>query len=205
MFMGPLEATKPWSMQGVSGVRNFLDRAWRLIVDDHAETLVLNAAVQNVEPTDEQNRVLHKTIQAVTRNLENLDFNTGIARLMEFTNFYTKESVRPQAVLEKFVLLLAPYAPHIAEELWSILGHKNTLAYEPWPTFEERWTKDDTVEIPVQILGKLRSKVVVAADADNATIEAAAKTDPRTAELLQGKTIVKTIIVPGKLINFVVK
>jgi leucyl-tRNA synthetase len=205
MFMGPLEATKPWNMQGVSGVRNFLDRAWRLIIDDKATELTLHAAVQDVAPTDEQLRVLHKTIQAVTRDLERLDFNTGIARLMEFTNFFTKETHRPVSVLEKFVLLLAPYAPHIAEELWHALGHAESLAYEPWPVADEQWTRDDTLEIPVQILGKLRGKVVVPAGSDEATLEAAAKADPRIAELLSGKTIVKTIVVAGKLVNFVVK
>jgi leucyl-tRNA synthetase len=205
MFMGPLEATKPWSMQGVSGVRNFLDRAWRLLVDDRAEQLVLNESVKDVAPTDEQNRVVHKTIQAVTRDLARMDFNTGIARLMEFVNFFTKQATRPRESLEKFVLLLSPYAPHIAEELWQLLGHSNTLAYEAWPVAEERWTRDEEVEVPVQILGKLRGKVVVPAGSDAASIEAAAKADPKIAELLTGKTIVKTVVVPGRLVNFVVK
>jgi leucyl-tRNA synthetase len=205
MFMGPLEATKPWSMQGVSGVRGFLDRAWRLFVDDKAETVALSEAVKDAPPLEEHNRVLHKTVQAVTRDLEAMSFNTGIARLMEFVNYFTKQSWRPRDALEKFVLLLAPYAPHLAEELWQILGHDKTLAYEPWPTFDERWTKDSEVEIPVQILGKLRGKVVVPADSTQAAIEAAAKADPKIAELLAGKTVVKTIVVPGKLVNFVVK
>lgn len=205
MFMGPLEQSKPWNMQGVSGVRGFLDRAWRLIVDDKSETLALSEAVKDIEPTDEQNRTLHKTIEAVTRDLTNLDFNTGIARLMEFTNFFTKQPHRPKSVLEKFVLLLAPYAPHLAEELWSLLGHQETLTYEPWPTFEERWTKDDTIEVPVQISGKLRSKIVVPAGADDALLEATALADPKIAELIEGKTIVKKIVVKGRLVNFVLK
>jgi leucyl-tRNA synthetase len=205
MFMGPLEATKPWSMQGVSGVRGFLDRAWRLFVDDKAENVSLSESVKDEPPTDEQQRVVHKTIQAVTRDLETMSFNTGIARLMEFVNYFTKQSSRPREALEKFTLLLAPYAPHLAEELWQLLGHNQTLAYEPWPTFDERWTKDAEIEIPVQILGKLRGKVVVPAGADQAAIEAAAKADPKIAEQLAGKTVVKTIVVPGKLINFVVK
>ena len=205
MFMGPLEATKPWSMQGVSGVRGFLDRAWRLFVDDKAENVSLSESVKDEPPTDEQQRVVHKTIQAVTRDLETMSFNTGIARLMEFVNYFTKQSSRPREALEKFTLLLAPYAPHLAEELWQLLGRDQTLAYEPWPTFDERWTKDAEIEIPVQILGKLRSKVVVPAGADQAAIEAAAKADPKIAEQLVGKTVVKTIVVPRKLINFVVK
>lgn len=191
MFMGPLEQSKPWNMNGVSGVRGFLDRAWRLIVDDKAETIVINESVKEIEPTDEQLRTLHKTIEAVTRNLTNLDFNTGIARLMEFTNFFTKETHRPRSVLEKFVLLLSPYAPHLAEELWQILGHTKTLAYEPWPTFEERWTKDDTIEVPVQISGKLRSTITVPAGADDATLEAAALANPRIQELIEGKSTLR--------------
>ena len=205
MFMGPLEATKPWSMAGASGVRGFLDRAWRLIVDDKAETLKLNESVQNVAPTEEQNRTLHKTIKHVTNDAQRLEFNTAIARMMEFTNYFTKESVRPREVMEKFVLILSPFAPHLAEELWQILGHEKTLAYEPWPQFDEALTQDAQIEIPVQILGKLRGKVVVPAGSDQATVIAAARSDSRIAELIGGKEIVKTIVVPGKLVNFVVK
>ena len=205
MFMGPLPATKPWSMAGVSGVRGFLDRAWRLIVEDRADDLVLSSTVQDVEPTEEQARTLHKTIKQVTRDIDNKDFNTAIARMMEFTNFFTKQTVRPRSVMKSFVLILSPFAPHIAEELWQLLGGKQTLAYETWPTFDEALTKDAEIEIPVQILGKLRGKVIVPADSDQDTILAAAQADPRIAELLTGKTIVKSIVVPGKLVNFVVK
>lgn len=205
MFMGPLEQVKPWSTAGVVGVRGFLDRAWRLIVDDRAEQLVPNAAVQQVQPTEEQNRVLHKTIKQVTGDIARMEFNTAIARMMEFTNFFTKQSVRPQSVMERFVLLLSPFAPHIGEELWQLLGHGKTLAYEPWPSFDDALTKDAEIEIPVQILGKLRGKVVVPADSDQATLIAAARGDARIAELLTGKEVVKTIVVPGKLVNFVVK
>jgi leucyl-tRNA synthetase len=205
MFMGPLEAVKPWSTAGVIGVRGFLDRAWRLMVDDKAEELKLNESVQDVTATDEQLRTLHKTIKYVTEDIQGLEFNTAIARMMEFTNFFTKQSVRTREVMEKFVLILSPFAPHLAEELWQLLGHSQTLAYEPWPLFDEELTKDSQIEIPVQILGKLRSKVVVPAGSDQATIIAAARDDGRIAELLKGKEVVKTIVVPGKLVNFVVK
>jgi leucyl-tRNA synthetase len=205
MFMGPLEAVKPWSTQGVVGVRGFLDRVWRLIVDDKADALTLNAAVQKVEPTNEQLRTLHKTIKHVTNDIQRLEFNTAIARMMEFTNFFTKESVRPHAVMEQFVLLLSPFAPHIAEEVWQLLGRSKTIAYEPWPKYDDALTKDAEIEIPVQILGKLRGKVIVPAGSDQATIIAAARADTRIAELLTGKEVVKTIVVPGKLVNFVVK
>ena len=205
MFMGPLEAVKPWSTAGVVGVRGFLDRAWRLIVDERAEELKLNEAVQPVAPTEEQLRTLHKTIKQVTSDLHQMAFNTAIARMMEFTNFFTKQSVRPRAVMEKFVLILAPFAPHIAEELWQLLGHKTTLAYEPWPTYDDALTQDAEIEIPVQILGKLRGKVIVPAGSDQATLIAAARGDARISELLTGKEVLKTIVVPGKLVNFVVK
>jgi leucyl-tRNA synthetase len=175
------------------------------MVDDRAEELKLNEAVQVVAPTDEANRVLHKTIKQVTNDIQQLQFNTGIARMMEFTNYFTKQSVRPRSVMEKFVLILAPFAPHIAEELWRLLGHDSTLAYEPWPVYDEALTKDAEVEIPVQILGKLRGKVVVPAGSDQAAIVAAALDDERIASLLAGKEVVKTIVVPGKLVNFVVK
>jgi leucyl-tRNA synthetase len=205
MFMGPLEAVKPWSTAGVVGVRGFLDRAWRLIVDDKAEELKLNEAVQNIAPTDEQLRTLHKTIKHVTNDVQRMEFNTAIARMMEFTNFFTKQSARPREVMEKFVLILSPFAPHIAEELWQLLGRQQTLAFEPWPEYDDALTKDAEIEIPVQINGKLRGKIIVPAGSDQATLVAAARADARIAELLQGKEIVKTIPVAGKLVNFVVK
>jgi leucyl-tRNA synthetase len=205
MFMGPLEATKPWSMQGVNGVRGFLDRAWRMIVSERSENIEINPAVQGSPLTDEQNRTLHKTIAAVTKDLDHLDFNTAIARMMEFTNFFTKESVRPREAMEKLVLLLSPFAPHLAEELWQLLGHGKTLAYEPWPAVDEKWLKEDTIEIPVQINGKLRGKITVPAGSDQAAIEAAARADAKIAELLADKTVVKAIIVPGRLVNFVIR
>ena len=205
MFMGPLEEVKPWSTQSISGVRNFLDRAWRLVVDDKADEVVVLAAVQAVDPTDEQNRMLHRTIEGVTRDLERMAFNTAIAKMMECVNFFTKETVRPRVVLEQFLLLLSPFAPHMAEELWQILGHQQTLAYENWPVFDPNLTKADSIEIPVQVLGKVRAKITVPAESDQAALVAAAKADQRIAELLTGKTIVKEIVVPGKLVNFVVK
>lgn len=205
MFMGPLEATKPWAMDGVKGVRGFLDRAWRMIVDHNAEELVLNAAVRDIEPTEEQNKVLHRTLMSVTHDLNNLGFNTAIARLMEFTNFFTKESKRPKKAMEWFALMLSPLAPHLAEEFWQLLGHEKTLAYEPWPQFIESYTKDDEVEVPVQIMGKVRGRITVPADIKKDDLEALAKADPRVQELLEGKQILKTIVVPGRLVNFVVK
>jgi leucyl-tRNA synthetase len=205
MFMGPLEAAKPWSMEGVNGVRGFLDRVWRMITNERAEQLELNAAVKDVEPTSEQSRVLHKTIQGVTQDLERMAFNTSIAKMMEFTNFFTKCDVRPRSAMEKLVLLLSPLAPHLAEELWQLLGHGKSLAYEPWPTFDPEAIREDNVEVPVQVNGKLRARVTVALGLGAAETEQAARADARVAELLAGQTVVKVVVVPGRMVNFVVK
>ncbi|HLA85020.1 MAG TPA: leucine--tRNA ligase [Thermoguttaceae bacterium] len=205
MFMGPLEAVKPWSMDGVSGVHGFLNRAWRMIVDERGEKLQLNEAVVDAAIEEGQARVLHKTIKAVTEDLDQMAFNTAIARMMEFTNYFLKQEVRPREAMEKLVLLLAPFAPHMAEELWQLLGHAKTLSFEPWPEYDPVAVRDDVIEVPVQICGKLRAKIEVPAEADQAALAAAAKANPRVAELLAGKTIVKEIVVPGRLVNFVVK
>jgi leucyl-tRNA synthetase len=205
MFMGPLEAVKPWSMQGVDGVRGFLDRVWRMILDDRAEEVRLNAAVADCEPTVEQNRMLHKTIQAVTRDVQQMSFNTAIARMMEFTNYFLKCESRPKRAMEGLVLLLSPFAPHIAEELWQALGHAATLAYEPWPQFDEAMLREETIQLPVQVNGKLRAVIQVPADADQSAVEQAARAQPKIAEILSGKTVHKVIIVPKRMVNFVVK
>jgi leucyl-tRNA synthetase len=176
-----------------------------MIVDDHSEAIVLHDAVQDVELAEEPQRVLHRTIMAVTQDSEQMAFNTAIARMMEFANYFTKQPVRPRSAMEQFVLLLAPYAPHLAEELWQILGHTSSLAYEPWPVYDEALTKEDTVEVPVQIKGKVRARIRVPADANKDQIEAAARADQRVAELIEDKQVVKVIVVPGRLINFVVK
>ena len=205
MFMGPLEATKPWSTTGVNGVRNFLDRVWRLIVDTHAEDNRLVESVQDIAPTAEQNRVIHSTIMAVTRDIESLSFNTAIARMMEFVNFFTKEAVRPRQGMESLVLLLSPYAPHMAEELWQALGNDHSLAYQPWPNFDESLTRSSEIEVPLQINGKLRAKLVVPADINAEQLEHAARNHEKLADWLDGKQIVKAIVVPGRMVNFVIK
>ncbi|MFH1921089.1 MAG: class I tRNA ligase family protein [Planctomycetota bacterium] len=205
MFMGPLDAVKPWSMEGVKGVYGFLARAWRMILDERAEEVRLNPALADVEPTAEQSRVLHRTVKAVTEDVDQMAFNTAIARMMEFTNFFLKEESRPTAAMEPFVLLLSPFAPHLSEELWQALGHAGTLAYEPWPEYEESLIREATIEVPVQINGKLRDRIEIPADADRDAQEAAARANPKIAALLEGKTILKKIVVPGRMVNYVVK
>jgi len=205
MFMGPLEATKPWSTSGVEGISRFLARVWRMIADERADEIRLNSAVQEATPSEAQLRLLHRTIKAVTEDFEKLSFNTAISRLMEFTNEIAQLEPRPRVLLEPFVLLLSPLAPHLAEELWQLLGHSGTLAFEPWPRFDETLIVESVVEIPVQVNGKLRGKVRVAAGADQATVEQAARNDPAVAAHLTGKTVVKVVFIPGRLLNFVVK
>ena len=205
MFMGPLEATKPWSMSGVEGVSRFLGRVWRMIVDERADEVTLHPTISDATPDDDQLRILHRTIKAVTEDIDKLSFNTAISRLMEFTNALGQADPRPRSLMEPFLLLLSPFAPHLAEELWCLLGHDGSLAYEPWPQFDESLLVTSTVEVPVQVNGKLRGKVTVATDADEATIQDAAAADEAVARFLAEKTIVKTIVVPGRLVNFVVK
>lgn len=205
MFMGPLEAIKPWSMRSVEGVYRFLSRVWRIIVDEAAETPKLNASVQDVQADPETLKLLHKTIKKVTEDTEALRFNTAIAAMMEFSNHLTsKVEVRPKAVLEKFVLILAPYAPHIGEELWQVLGHNTSLAYEPWPAYDPALVRDDEIEIPVQIAGKVKAKLLVAADADAATLEKIALADPKVQEQIAGKTVKKVIVKPKQMISIVI-
>ncbi len=205
MFMGPLEQVKPWSMKGVEGVFRFLGRVWRMVIDDQSEDITLNAAVSDSEPAEEQLRMLHKTIKAVSADIDRLSFNTAISRMMEFTNFMGNQDDRPKAVLEPFVLILSPFAPHIAEELWSVLGHDESLAYEAWPTFDESLLIQDTVEIPVQINGRLRAKIHVASGTDHTALQSAAVADTAIQQYLDGKNIVKVIAIPGRMVNFVVK
>jgi leucyl-tRNA synthetase len=210
MFMGPLEATKPWSMTGVGGVRNFLDRVWRMIVDDRAEEFVLSPTVVDRACDADEARMLHTTIRRVTEDTEAMSFNTAIARMMEFTNFFTRLETRPRQAMETIVVLLAPYAPHIAEELWNLLNGGQTesqgcVSMHPWPKWDEAALVQSSIELPVQVNGKVRGKINVAPDADEATVLDAAKSDERISAAIDGKTIVKSIVVPGRLVNLVVK
>jgi leucyl-tRNA synthetase len=204
MFMGPLEAVKPWSMKGVEGVYRFLARAWRMVADADSDEIRLDSRVQDVDLTTEQAKIVARTVAAVTENVEDIRFNTAISRLMEFVNFFTGQESRPKKAMETFTLLLSPMAPHLAEELWEMLGHSTTLAFESWPSFDPALLKDDEIELPVQINGKLRARVMVPAEADRDKLESLAKADARIGPLLEGKTIRKVVVVPGKMVNFVV-
>jgi len=204
MFMGPLEAVKPWSMKGVEGVYRFLGRAWRMVVDADADVVVLDPKVQDVEPSPAQAKLVARTVAGVTDDLEGLRFNTAISKLMEFVNAFTAEAVRPTSAMKTFALLLSPMAPHLGEELWQILGGEETLAYVPWPDYDEALLVDEEVEVPVQVNGKLRARIMVPNGIGSEELEVAARSDEKIVALLHGKTIKKTVVVPGKLVNFVV-
>jgi leucyl-tRNA synthetase len=201
MFMGPLEAVKPWSMRGVEGVFRFLNRVYRLVCEEDSGEVL--AVVTADEPTLEQRRVLHTMLKKVTEDIEGLRFNTAISAMMEFVNEAQKWTRRPRAILEPFILVLSPFAPHLAEELWQKLGHDKTLAYEPWPEYDPALLVSDSIEIPVQVNGKLRGKVVVPVGADEATVVESARSVAGVKAHLDGKTVRKTIYVSGRLVNFV--
>lgn len=205
MFMGPLEATKPWAMTGVGGVRSFLDRVWRMIVDDKADELQLSAAVVEDDCTEDQLRTLHQTIKKVTEATDSMGFNTAIARMMEFTNYFTRSKKRPITAMRTFVILLSPYAPHLCEELWKILGGAKSVSNESWPAWDESALIESSIEIPVQINGKVKTKISISPDTDRDAMMEIALSDDRVIALIEGKQIVKQIAVPGRLVNLVVK
>jgi leucyl-tRNA synthetase len=238
MFMGPLEMVKPWSTSGVAGVYKFLGRVWRLFVDEASETafeqaettskpgessdllqlIKLSSAVKDVEPEAAQLKSLHACIKKVTDDLEGMRFNTAISALMVFTNDATGWQTRPVSVLKTFLQLLAPFAPHLAEELWELLLFKvqgskfkveesesvESLTYAPWPKYDPALLVEDTLEIPVQVNGKLRDRILIPAKASQAELEAAALASPKVKAFIEGKTIKKIIVVPNKLVNIAI-
>ncbi|HZG81908.1 MAG TPA: leucine--tRNA ligase [Brevibacillus sp.] len=202
MFMGPLDASIAWSTKGLDGARRFLDRVYRLYVNDNGE---LNPKIVNTDKPNAMDRVYHQTVKKVTEDYEGLRFNTGISQLMVFINEAYKADVLPKKYMEDFVKMLSPITPHLAEELWEKLGHKDTIAYEAWPTYDESKLVEDEVEIVLQVNGKNKEKLLIASDATKEQMEALAMENETIKELLAGKTIVKVIAVPGKLVNIVVR
>ena len=196
MFMGPLEASKPWSNQGVEGAHKFLDRVYRAIVEDNKV---------NDEPNKNLETIYHKMVKKVTNDFENLSFNTAISEMMIFINAVYKENNLPKEYAEGFVKLLNPIAPHITEEMWEKLGHNNTIAYEPWPTFDESKTVDEEKEIGVQVNGKLRATIKVNVNDDEDALKEKALKEENVIKFTEGKGIVKVIAIKGKIVNIVVK
>jgi leucyl-tRNA synthetase len=200
MSMGPLEASRPWATKDVVGAHRFLQRVWRLVVDEQTGA----TGITDDELDTETLRLLHRTIAGVRDDYAGLRNNTAAAKLIEYTNHLTKQGVTARAALEPLVLMVAPLAPHLAEELWKRLGHNTSLAHGPFPTADPQYLVEDTVEFPVQVNGKVRSKITVAADADADTLEAAALADEKVQAFLNGASPKKIIVVPGRLVNLVI-
>ncbi|MCX8109601.1 MAG: leucine--tRNA ligase, partial [Verrucomicrobiae bacterium] len=228
MFMGPLEAVKPWSTRGVEGVYRFLGRVWRLFIDpdsekefeqkcaveperamDFLDEIRLSGQIQDVAPTREQLKALHACIRKVTEDIEALRLNTAISALMIFVNEAYTWQVKPLVVMRTFLQLLAPFAPHIAEELWAkvatMAGHNNVaLSYAPWPEFDSALLAEDTVEIPVQVNGRIRDRIVVPTNASEEELREAALRAPKVSQFLSGKTVKKVIVIPHRLVSIAV-
>ncbi|NRS47882.1 leucine--tRNA ligase [Brevibacillus sp. HB2.2] len=202
MFMGPLDASIAWSTKGLDGARRFLDRVYRLFVGDNGE---LNEKIVETSNVAGMERVYHQTVKKVTEDYEGLRFNTGISQLMVFVNEAYKAEVLPKKFMEDFVKMLSPIAPHLGEELWEKLGHSESVAYAAWPTYDEAKLVEDEVEIVLQINGKNKEKLLIASDSTKEQMEEMAKNNEMINELIEGKTIVKVIAVPGKLVNIVVR
>jgi leucyl-tRNA synthetase len=244
MFMGPLEATKPWNTQGLEGLYRFLGRVWRLFCDEDGKLIVDDDNSPHLDPlpqtTGERKqqgipsplpskgevyppqaapkatrgqgegsvdpkllKSLHQTIKKVGEDTDTLAFNTAVSTMMEFVNAVTAQEKRPRNLLEPFVLILSPYAPHLAEELWERLGHKESLAYESWPKYDKALLVESTVTVVLQVNGKLRDRIEAPAKASQAELEKLALANPRVQEHLTGKQVKKVVVVPGKLVNIV--
>ncbi|UDM32537.1 leucine--tRNA ligase [Lentilactobacillus laojiaonis] len=200
MFMGPLDAAKPWNTEGIAGSRRWLDRVWRLVVTDDNK---LNPKI-TAENDGSLDKIYNQTVKTVTSDYEQLHFNVAISQMMVFVNDAYKAKSLPQEYIDGFVKLLSPIAPHISEELWSRLGHTNSIAYEQWPTYDESKMVESTSELVVQVNGKVRGHITVSKDADKATIQDIAVNDEKVKEYVDNKEIKKVIVIPNKIINIVV-
>ena len=196
MFMGPLTMSKPWSTQGTIGVYRFLDRIWRIATEKRIEDVAIPAELE---------KLLHKTVKKVTNDTATLNFNTAISQMMVLVNEMNKLEVVPKKVLETLTLLLSPYTPHLAEELWSMLGHEPSVTNEKWPEYDEALCAEDTIEMVVQVNGKLRARIPMPTSASKDEMLAEAKHNAKIVPYIEGKSLVKEIVVPGKLVNLVVK
>jgi len=205
MFMGPLEATKPWSTEGIGGMSRFLNRVWRLVIDDRTGEIKSN--VVNDKPTDAELKILHKAIKKITFDIEDGDmkFNTSIAQMMIMVNDAYKLEKISKELIEKFLLLLYPFAPHICEELWEKLGNAPSMQNQPWPEWDDAYAKADLITVAFSVNGKVRSKKEVELDPDEKNLEQSAMDDPVIIKHILGKDIVKIIVVKNRMVNIVVK
>jgi leucyl-tRNA synthetase len=198
MFLGPVEQSKPWDTNGIDGCHRFLKKLWGLFYDREGKWLP-----EDIAPTQEEEKSLHKLIKKVTGDIEQFSYNTSISAFMIATGELQK--CRSKAVLEQLVILIAPFAPFIAEELYHALGNKTSVCDAKWPAFDESKTKDSEITMPVQFCGKTRFTMQIPADASREEVEKIALADERTKKYVEGKQIIKTIVVPGRIINIVIK
>jgi len=205
MFMGPLEATKPWSMQGVEGVHRFLQRSWNMIIDKEGKVCCgTESGISDKAGFEKSRRLLHQTIKKVTGDVETFGFNTAISAMMIYVNHLSKQAERVRELVEPFVLLLSPFAPHIAEELWERLGHSESIAYEGWPKYDPEFVKEKEVELAVQVLGKIKDRIVVPADASEEQIKEKALASEKVQAAMGGKEAKKIIVIKSRLVNIIV-
>src|SRR5437667_324851 len=205
MFMGPLEQMKPWSMRGVEGIARFLARVWRLMMSENqAGQWGLSPAVQDVDLTKAQRKILHATIKKVTGDIESLSFNTAISQMMIFVNAFTTAELIPLSAMQTFLILLNPFAPHLSSELWENLKLPGQITEQPWPGYDEKFLIEDEVEIVIQVNGKVRDRMNMSIQASEEELKAAALANPKIQQLIAGKIVQKTVIVPKKLVNIVV-
>jgi leucyl-tRNA synthetase len=197
MFMGPIDAAKPWDPKGIEGSKKFLDRVWRLYVD---------AGKIKDEENKNLEKIYHYTVKKVSNDYETMNFNTAISQMMIFINTANKEEVFPKEYAEGFLKLLNPVAPHITEELWNaVLEHKESIAYEKWPEYDEKKIEDSDITIGVQVNGKLRGTINISKDLSKEEIESSALENENVSKFIEGHEIVKTIVIPGKIVNIVIK
>ena len=200
MYLGPLEQSKPWNTRDIVGVNRFLKRVWRNFVDDSGTVRIVDESANS-----ESKKILHHTIKRVTDDMDRLAFNTAIAALIEMNSFMMKQATIAREVAEPFLILLSPLAPHISEELWNLLGNESMISQQTWPAYDESLLVEDQVVIPVQINGKVRASISTGADSSKEEILSLAKADENVLRYTTGKSIVKEIYVPGKIVNLVVK
>jgi leucyl-tRNA synthetase len=202
MFMGPLESMKPWSMHGVEGVHRFLNKVWRTVINE--DTGQVNDEVTESEPDEKTLRLLHQTVKKVGSDIETFGFNTAISQMMIFINHLSQQKNRPKSVIETFLLSLSSFAPHISEELWSRMGHNDTIAHESWPVYDERLIKEKEIELAIQVNGKIKDRLLVSVDTSEEEIKQKALECEKVALALEGKTPKKIIVIKSRLVNIVI-
>ena len=198
MFMGPLEKVKPWQTNGVDGVFRFLNRVWNMIIDREDK---LDSSIQEILASEEDKKLLHRSIKKISEDLETMHLNTAISEMMIFVNQFSKNKVKPLEIVRDFILILSPFAPHLAEELWQMIGEKESLAYHPWPTYDKKYLIQENYILPVQINGKMRFQLEVQQGENQESLLKKIKQEEKLEKYLKGKEIKKVIFVPNKIVN----